>query len=106
MQRNVYLDQLAGEIERLAKMHILYGLDRTPQFEEQKDKISKMILSQRISVREEYRSSRDRVHAFHNAPCLFCGGCEQLQENKTDCLGSLAPTCGGCLWGQGFAVCP
>ena len=53
MQRNVYLDQLAGEIERLAKMHILYGLDRTPQFEEQKDKISKMILSQRISVRSE-----------------------------------------------------
>ena len=55
---------------------------------------------------EEYRSFRDRVHTFHYAPCLFCGGCEQLQENKTDCIGSLAPTCGGCLWGQGFAVCP
>ena len=55
---------------------------------------------------EEYRSFRDRVHAFHFAPCLFCGGCELLEENKTDCIGSLAPTCGGCLWGQGFAVCP
>ncbi len=40
------------------------------------------------------------------APCLFCGGCEQLRENESDCVGSLAPTCGGCLWGQGFAVCP
>ena len=55
---------------------------------------------------EEYRSFRDRVHAFHFAPCLFCGGCELLEENETDCIGSLAPTCGGCLWGQGFAVCP
>ena len=53
MQRNVYLDQLAGEIERLAKMHILYCLDRTPQFEEQKDKISKLILAQKINVRSE-----------------------------------------------------
>lgn len=55
---------------------------------------------------EEYRSFRERVHEFHYAPCLFCGGCEQLKENKADCNGSLAPTCGGCLWGQGFAVCP
>ena len=55
---------------------------------------------------EEYRSFRRRVHEFKYAPCLFCGGCEQLKENKTDCVGSLAPTCGGCLWGQGFAVCP
>lgn len=55
---------------------------------------------------EEYRAFRERVHAFRYAPCLFCGGCEQLQENKSDCVGSLGPTCGGCLWGQGFAVCP
>ncbi len=55
---------------------------------------------------EEYRSFRERVHAFHYAPCLFCGGCEQLEENESDCIGSPAPTCGGCLWGQGFAVCP
>ncbi len=55
---------------------------------------------------EEYRNFRERVHEFHYAPCLFCGGCEQLKENKADCVGSIGPTCGGCLWGQGFAVCP
>ena len=55
---------------------------------------------------EEYRSFRRRVHEFQYAPCLFCGGCEQLKENKADCVGSIGPTCGGCLWGQGFAVCP
>ncbi len=55
---------------------------------------------------EEYRGFRERVHEFRFAPCLFCGGCEQLGENEGDCVGSPAPTCGGCLWGQGFAVCP
>jgi MoaA/NifB/PqqE/SkfB family radical SAM enzyme len=55
---------------------------------------------------EEYRSFRRRVHEFKYAPCLFCGGCELLEENETDCIGSLGPACGGCLWGQGFAVCP
>ena len=55
---------------------------------------------------EEYCSFRERVHQFYYAPCLFCGGCELLEENKADCIGSLSPACGGCLWGQGFAVCP
>ena len=55
---------------------------------------------------EEYQSFRQRVHEFKYAPCLFCGGCELLEENETDCIGSAAPSCGGCLWGQGFAVCP
>ncbi len=55
---------------------------------------------------EAYRDFRRRVHEFRYAPCLFCGGCEDLKENRTDCVGSPAPTCGGCLWGQGFAVCP
>ena len=55
---------------------------------------------------EEYCSFRRRVHEFRYAPCLFCGGCELLGENEADCVGSPAPTCGGCLWGQGFAVCP
>ncbi|MBQ6273134.1 MAG: SPASM domain-containing protein [Oscillospiraceae bacterium] len=55
---------------------------------------------------EAYRDFRRRVHEFKYAPCLFCGGCELLEENETDCVGSLAPACGGCLWGQGFAVCP
>ena len=55
---------------------------------------------------ESYKGFRERVHAFNYSPCLFCGGCELLEENKSDCIGSAAPTCGGCLWGQGFAVCP
>ena len=55
---------------------------------------------------EEYRSFRERVHNYSFAPCLFCGGCELLEENGTDCIGAPAPTCGGCLWGQGFIVCP
>ncbi len=55
---------------------------------------------------EEYCSFRRHVHEFRYAPCLFCGGCELLGENEADCVGSPAPTCGGCLWGQGFAVCP
>ncbi len=53
MERSNYLDLLAGEIELLAKMHILYGLDRSPQFEAQKEKISRLILSHRINVRSE-----------------------------------------------------
>ena len=37
---------------------------------------------------EEYRAFRQRVHEFKYAPCLFCGGCELLEENETDCIGS------------------
>ncbi len=54
----------------------------------------------------EYRSFRKQVHEFAYAPCLFCGGCELLDENEEDCIGSPGPVCGGCLWGQGFAACP
>ena len=61
---------------------------------------------QKLYVEASSRSFRRRVHEFRYAPCLFCGGCELLEGNETDCIGSLAPVCGGCLWGQGFAVCP
>ena len=45
--------------------------------------------------------------ALGETEAVFFGGMgEPLEENKTDCIGSLAPTCGGCLLGQGFAVCP
>lgn len=53
MERNIDLDVLANEIELLAKMHILYGLDRTSQFEKQKEKIQEIILSHKINVRSE-----------------------------------------------------
>ena len=55
---------------------------------------------------EDYRRFRERVRSFNFAPCLYCGGCHMLDENKEDCIGSPAPTCGGCLWGQGLIVCP
>lgn len=55
---------------------------------------------------EEYRRFRERVRAFRFAPCLYCGGCPMLDENREDCIGSPAPTCGACLWGQGLIVCP
>ena len=54
----------------------------------------------------DYRRFRDRVRNYDFAPCLYCGGCPMLEENKEDCIGSPAPTCGACLWGQGFIVCP
>ena len=53
-----------------------------------------------------YRDFRERVHRFDFSPCLFCGGCELLDENRADCIGSPEPVCGGCLWGQGMIVCP
>lgn len=53
----------------------------------------------------EYSAFRQRVRDFNFAPCLYCN-CLMLEENTQDCIGSPAPTCGGCLWGQGFAVCP
>lgn len=55
---------------------------------------------------EEYRAFRKRVMEFDFSPCINCGGCDLREENQTDCVGSPAPTCGACLWGQGFIRCP
>ena len=48
----------------------------------------------------------EKDYMLRDAAGLFCDGCELLEENETDCIGSAAPSCGGCLWGQGFTVCP
>lgn len=53
-----------------------------------------------------YVAYRERVMGFAFAPCTFCGGCELLDTNETDCLGNPAPVCGGCLWAQGLIQCP
>lgn len=53
-----------------------------------------------------YVSYRERVMGFEFAPCTFCGGCELLDSNETDCLGNPFPVCGGCLWAQGLIQCP
>lgn len=54
----------------------------------------------------EYVSFRERLQAFSFSPCTVCNSCELADENSEDCFGNLAPTCGGCLWGQGFIQCP
>jgi hypothetical protein len=28
------------------------------------------------------------------------------ESNQEDCFGNTFPTCGGCLWAQGFIRCP
>lgn len=55
---------------------------------------------------DAYVAYRERVMGFAFAPCTFCGGCELLDSNETDCLGNPFPVCGGCLWAQGLIQCP
>jgi len=54
----------------------------------------------------EHLSFRERVQAFDFPPCTLCGGCELICTNETDCFNNKFPTCGGCLWAQGFIQCP
>ena len=54
----------------------------------------------------EYREFRDKIDAFDFSPCHICGGCSDIDANKTDCSGSAFPACGGCLWAQGVIQCP
>lgn len=54
----------------------------------------------------EYVAYRERVHRFAFAPCTFCGGCDSSKSNQDDCIGNIAPACGGCLWAQGVIQCP
>lgn len=54
----------------------------------------------------EFRDYRDRLCAFDFSPCTTCGGCERFPRNYEDCTGNTFPTCGGCLWAQGFVQCP
>ena len=53
-----------------------------------------------------YREFREKVDAFDFAPCHACGGCTLVDSNAEDCLGSVFPACGGCLWAQGVIQCP
>jgi len=41
---------------------------------------------------------RRRVRAYHVGSVL--------EHNEEDCFGNEHPTCGGCLWAQGFIQCP
>lgn len=54
----------------------------------------------------EYAAFRERLDAFDFAPCTTCRSCERIEENLADCNENEHPTCGGCLWAQGFVRCP
>jgi MoaA/NifB/PqqE/SkfB family radical SAM enzyme len=54
----------------------------------------------------EYVDFRQRVDKFDFAPCTVCASCEMAESNQEDCYGNAFPTCGGCLWAQGFIRCP
>jgi MoaA/NifB/PqqE/SkfB family radical SAM enzyme len=53
-----------------------------------------------------YVALRERLQIFDFAPCVTCNSCDMADENLEDCYGSPTPTCGGCLWAQGFIQCP
>jgi MoaA/NifB/PqqE/SkfB family radical SAM enzyme len=54
----------------------------------------------------EFISFRARQREFPFSPCTTCGGCERFAGNLIDCSENIFPTCGGCLWAQGFVQCP
>jgi MoaA/NifB/PqqE/SkfB family radical SAM enzyme len=54
----------------------------------------------------EFTAHRARLRDFPFSPCTTCGGCERFPGNYIDCAHNTFPTCGGCLWAQGFVQCP
>jgi MoaA/NifB/PqqE/SkfB family radical SAM enzyme len=54
----------------------------------------------------EYVDFRKRVDEFDFSPCTICTACQMAESNEEDCYGNIFPTCGGCLWAQGFIRCP
>jgi MoaA/NifB/PqqE/SkfB family radical SAM enzyme len=54
----------------------------------------------------EYVALRARLEEFDFSPCTACNSCEKADNNHEDCFGNGMPTCGGCLWAQGFIQCP
>jgi MoaA/NifB/PqqE/SkfB family radical SAM enzyme len=54
---------------------------------------------------DEFSRHRSQLRAFPFSPCSTCGGCERFPANYEDCSGNAFPTCGACLWAQGFVQC-
>lgn len=54
----------------------------------------------------KYFELRKRLMIFDFSPCTVCNSCEMAESNLEDCFGNSHPTCGGCLWAQGFIQCP
>lgn len=59
-----------------------------------------------ITGKESVIDFHERLKEFSFAPCLSCNGCDLPSVNGEDCFGNVHPACGGCLWAQGFIVCP
>ena len=53
----------------------------------------------------EYVQFRQKLRDFPFSPCSTCGGCDRFPENYIDCTDNEFPTCGHCLWAQGFIQC-
>lgn len=53
-----------------------------------------------------YTALRERLLQFDFSPCITCNSCEMAEHNREDCFGNILPSCGGCLWGQGYIQCP
>ena len=53
MEHRGAVQTVAQEIEHLTRMHILYGLESTLCFEQQKDKITDIIISNRINPKSD-----------------------------------------------------
>lgn len=61
---------------------------------------------QQVWEDEAYVAFREKVKKFDFSYCVQCGGCHRLESNQEDCFGNEHPTCGACLWAQGFIQCP
>ncbi len=59
-----------------------------------------------IWMKSEYREFRKRLQFEEFSPCTYCNSCEMAEDNGEDCFGNNHPSCGGCLWQQGFIQCP
>ncbi|SHH52324.1 SPASM domain-containing protein [Clostridium grantii] len=55
---------------------------------------------------KDYVTFRKRVQEFSFSPCMNCGHCTYVEDNKSDCFGNEKPTCGACLWAEGLLSCP
>ena len=53
MDRTAAIQNVSEEIDRLAKMHILYGLERTALFQNQKERVIGLVSDYKINVRTE-----------------------------------------------------
>lgn len=84
--------------------HYLNGLDRHAR-QHSVGNVNEHSLAE-LWQGEEYAAFRSRVQAFDFAPCTICDGCSLSEKNEEDCYGNGFPTCGGCLWAQGFIQCP